>query len=65
LKTIKTLTKEPRKKQRNQKKKDQIEIIIIIEKNHLIDLNDKIESHKNFDKMEYKQNQKIKSRRTK
>ena len=59
------MTKEPRKKQRNQKKKDQIEIIIIIEKNHLIDLNDKIESHKNFDKMEYKQNQKIKSRRTK
>jgi hypothetical protein len=52
LKTIKTLTKKPRKKQRNQKKKDQIEIIIIIEKNHLIDLKDKIESHKKFDKME-------------
>jgi len=46
LKNIKTLTKEPRKTTRNQKKRDQIEIIE--KKNHKLDLKNKIESNKNF-----------------
>jgi hypothetical protein len=36
LKTIKISTKKPRKTIRNQKKRDQIEIIIIIEKTKII-----------------------------
>jgi hypothetical protein len=52
-----------KKKKRNQKKRDQIEIsVILIEKkykNH--DMGDKIEKHKFFDKREKKR---IKSRRT-
>jgi hypothetical protein len=40
-----------RKRIRNQKKRDQIEINIIIEKKkYKLDLKDEIESHKNFDK---------------
>jgi hypothetical protein len=43
------LTKEQIKQIKNQKKNDQTEIIIIIiEKNHKIDLKDKIENYKNF-----------------
>jgi len=49
-----------KKKKRNQKKRDQIEIsVILIEKkykNH--DMGDKIEKHKFFDKREKKKNQK-------
>jgi hypothetical protein len=63
LKTIKTLTKWPRKIIRNQKKRDQIEITIIIEKNnHKLDLN-QIASHKNFDKIAKKTNLEIKSKK--
>jgi hypothetical protein len=48
---------------RNKKKKDQTEInIIIIEKNHKVDLKDKIKDYKNFDKKA--KEKKIKSRRT-
>jgi hypothetical protein len=64
LKNIKTLTKEPRKTTRNQKKRDQIEIIEKTKKNHKLDLKDKIESNKNFDK-KTKKKKKIQSRRKK
>jgi hypothetical protein len=53
LKTIKTSIK----KQKKQKKMNQIEIIIIIEKKTI---KDKIESHKNFDKRAKDQNKKLK-----
>jgi len=46
------LTKKPRKTIRNQKKRDQIEVLAIIieKKNYKLDLKDKTESNKNFDK---------------
>jgi hypothetical protein len=45
------LTKYSRKTIRNQKKRNQIEIIIIIgKKNHKLDLKDKTKSYKFFDK---------------
>ena len=45
------MTKEQIKQIKNRKKYDQTEInIIIIEKNHKIDLKDKIENYKNFKK---------------
>jgi hypothetical protein len=50
---------------RNQKKKDHVEIniiIIITEKNHKLDLKDKIKNYKNFNKRV--KEKKIKSRRT-
>jgi len=49
---LKTLTKRPRKIIRNQKKMDQIKIIIIIEKNknHKLDLKDKNKIHKTLTK---------------
>jgi hypothetical protein len=68
LKTIKTLTKKPWKTIRNQKKIDQIEIIIIFiekTKNHKLDLKGKIESSKIFDKMtKEKREREIQSRIT-
>jgi hypothetical protein len=68
LKTIKILTKKPWKTIRNQKKIDQIEIIIIFiekTKNHKLDLKDKIESSKIFDKMtKEKREREIQSRIT-
>ena len=60
MKNIKTLTKEPRKTIRNQKKRDQIEIIEKTKKNHKLDLKDKIESNKNFDKRTKKKKKKFK-----
>jgi hypothetical protein len=59
------LTKELRKTIRNKKKRGQFQIIIIlIEKNHKLDLKDKIESNKNIDKKEKgKRKKKIKSKR--
>jgi len=52
IKNLKTLTKKPRKIIRNQKKMDQIKIIIIIEKNknHKLDLKDKNKIHKTLTK---------------
>jgi hypothetical protein len=52
LKTIKFLLKEPRRTIRNQKKKglNWNYYYHWKNKNHKLDLNDKIESHKNFDK---------------
>jgi hypothetical protein len=51
LKTIKSLTKKPRKTIRKEKEEGSIEIIIIIiEKIKIINLKDKIESQKNFNK---------------
>jgi hypothetical protein len=53
------LTKEKGKQIKNQKKKDQIEInIIIIEKSHKFDLKDKTKNYKNFDKRAKKKNKK-------
>ena len=54
------MTKRPRKKIRNQNKRDQIEIIIIIKKNYKHDLKDKIESHKIFEKKARDKNKKFK-----
>jgi len=64
LKGIDFLSKEPRKIIKNQKKMDQIEIITILIqkiKNHKLDLKDKTENNKNFNKNTKEKNKKLKA----